>query len=442
MTMLSRLLNSLHSAVFDKSPDEVLAFRVRHANGVSWSIADELLTARVGDLAFQYPLAQMTVGQLAGQMLRDGFDVEGMSSEMAGLSASVLVEGNGDSRKSNGDRIYGFTNLVYSLLGGFSRELRAAKAQIPEALKQMVITSSEGEWLDLWGKLYNYPRVGDVPDPTYSKAIPEEAFRIRVNAFAIEKAIFDITGKVVHIEEPWEEIFRLDYSKLSGGHKFYDGSTVGYHLIRPVADAAIDWTGIFDIIERNKAAGVLVLPPEEHNRLYNADPLDGTIWFRYDDFRGLFAAVWDPWRLDATLILSDSKPIINYRVMTTHSHLLTNWRTATWWERKKWNVDPWAKLYVPMSLLDPFTISYHTNIRATGFAFANLAYDITRATTQWNPTSAVWPAGDDRTFPIQDSRTNSTNTIVFDMAASMTVNSYDSPDWLSTPNWGDVTWEG
>lgn len=324
MTMLKRLLGSLHTAVFDTSPDSALAFFIRHPDGVTWAIADEVLTATVNSQSKTYRLNTMTVGQLAGQLVLDGFEVAGLSPEFSGLSASVLVEGGGSALSSNGDRLYAFRDLLLSLLGGYARELRTAKAQIGEALKQMVITQAEGEWLDLWGALYNTPRPQGMVDTSYQPLIPQEAFRLRVNGYAIEKAILDLTGQRVHIEEPWEGMFRLDESTLSGTHRFYDGSSIGYHLIRPVADQAINWDGILEIIERNKAAGVIVLPPEERNRTWVNDPLNGTIWYQQWDLWSRLVRVNQLPRLDDTLRLSAYTIDRNYLTSITSVQMLTS----------------------------------------------------------------------------------------------------------------------
>lgn len=322
--MLKRLLGSLHRAVFDTSPISELAFYIRHPDGVTWSVSEEKLVATVGNQSKTYDLSVFTLGQLAGQLVIDGFQVSGLSVNMSGLSASVLLERSGNTEQTNGDRVFGFADdLLYSLFGGYARELRVAKAQIPEALNQMVVTSSEGEWLDLWGALYNTPRPYGKSDADYAPLIPQEAFRLRVNGYAIEKAILDLTGQRVHIEEPWSDMFRLDMSRLSSTHKFYDGTSIGYHLIRPVADKTIVWDGILDIIERNKAAGVIVLPPEERNRTYIKDPLAGEIWTQ-------IWSIWTRWvkasnlpRMSDSLSLSNSFIDRNYKASITSLHMLS-----------------------------------------------------------------------------------------------------------------------
>lgn len=258
-TALQRLLNNIHAAVFDKGAAAESAFRLRHANGAVWSVADRVLTVQAGSAApTVHALDAVTVGQLAATLSLAGYQITGLSSEFSGLSALVLVEGSGDQGVSNGDLVQGYTSLLWVLLAGYAGETLAAKEQIQQALRQMIITQAEAEWLDLWGALYGVPRgVGEL-DPAYAARIPREAFRVRNNARSIEIAILDATGYDVRIEEPWRDIFRLDESTLSGPHKLYDGITIGYHLIRPVAIGAVDWDVVLPVVERNKSAGIIV----------------------------------------------------------------------------------------------------------------------------------------------------------------------------------------
>lgn len=314
MSTLKRLLKSLHSAVFDKSADKAVVFYVRHDLEVTWSVDSSVLSVSAGSLQKSYRLGEMTVGQLAGQLVLDGFEVAGLSGEMSGLSAEVLLDSSGGTAINNGDRVYGFRDAMYSLLGSYSKELGTVKYQIGEAIRQMVITQAEGEWLDLWGAIYNTPRPIDLDDQSYQRLIPEEAFRLRVNSYAIEQAILDLTGLDVDIDEPWGYIFRLDESQLSGTHKFYDGSNIGYHLIRPISKEPIDWSLVMPIVLRNRAAGVLVLDPE--TRLSNAvdASIDGTVWFGAKSMRGIFVQFFSDNRLDY-LVLSGEVITRNWPIM-------------------------------------------------------------------------------------------------------------------------------
>lgn len=260
-TTLQRLLKYPHAAVFDKAPAQELAFLLRHDDAASWVVADRRLVVKVGAIERVYALGDFSVGELADRLQDDGFEVTHLTNEYRYLSALALVEGEGDQLVSNGDRVHVFTSLLWVLLSCYAAEVMHAEGQIVQALRQMVITTSEGEWLDLWGSLYADARRPGESDATYAARIPVEAFRIRENPRAIEIAIKDATGFDVRIDEPWTNMFRLDESTLSGPDKFYDGEYVGYHLIQPRALGAINWPAVLEVINRNRAAGVLVLGP-------------------------------------------------------------------------------------------------------------------------------------------------------------------------------------
>jgi hypothetical protein len=309
-TALQRLLKYPHAAVFDVAPAAELAFRLRHPSGASWSIADRVLTATAGALTVTHDLRQHTVGALAAQLVTDGFMVESLSSQFLGLSAVVLVEGSGDQVQSNGDHITGFTSLLWVLLSGYADEVLGAREQVRQALLQMVIGTADGEWLDLWAVLYGVPRLPGETDAALRVRIPREAFRARNNARAIELAIRDATGFDVRIEEPWREIFQLDNSELSGSAKFQDGQRVGHHLIQPVARSTVDWDAVGAVIDRNRAAGVLSLPPLiTHTSVVNAST--GHV-LQFGALRQRFgAAQLDSGNvLDENLVLSDGAGIV------------------------------------------------------------------------------------------------------------------------------------
>ena len=322
-TTLQRLLKYPHAAVFDTSPEAEPVLRLRSDAGLSWRVRDEVLSVVSGDRSLSYDLAALSVGQLAASLQQDGFDVGPVNPHFTGLSATVLVEGAGDQLQSNGDRLTGFRSLLWILYSAYAPELREAGNQVQQALRQMVITQAEGEWLDLWGILYNTPRGIDEPDPDYQPRIPQEAFRIRVNALAIEQAIKDATGKDVIIEEPWGLMFRLNESALSGDRKFYDGSNVGYHLIRPVSKTSVDWTDILRVIDRNRGAGIVVLDPETRLSSFVDAGIDGTVLSARRSEAGYFIPIWTDNRLDY-MVLSDEEITLNWDAMISNVMTMAN----------------------------------------------------------------------------------------------------------------------
>ncbi len=261
-TILQRLLKYPHSPVFDKSPVAQLAFRLSHAGGADWKVADEVLTVTANGNQFTYPLANKTFLQLSAALTADGFTVLQLNSSLQGKAAILLAEGSGRELTSNGDHLYSFTSPLWALFSGYAAELREAKSNMQEALRQMILDQSGDIWLDLWGALLDQKRLSGEIDASFAPRIKQEAFRKRVNAYSIEKAVLDITGYVITIEQPWQNIFTLDESTLSGEDNLYDGGRTGYHLIRPRSIVGVDWSVILPVIERNRAAGIAVLPPE------------------------------------------------------------------------------------------------------------------------------------------------------------------------------------
>lgn len=315
-TTLDRLIQYPHAAVFDKTPDAELVLRIQHPDGATWSVSDETLVAHAGGAAFQYDLSAMTVGQLAAALSADGFQVADLSPDFVNRGAAVLIEGSGDQSMVTGDRLQGFTSPMWSLFSGYAVEVRAAAYAVQQALRQMVITQSDGEWLALWGTLYGIPPQAGEADASYSARIPQEAFRIRVNAFAIEDAVFDATGYRITIVEPWKSLFRLsDNGVLSGDAHLYDGANWGYHLIQPVAAGHVDWAAILPIIERNKAGGVIVIGPREDiaAELVSFNHRAGCASFGRLDTQYVSAPRNDGGELDDSFALSDYHIKLNYQ---------------------------------------------------------------------------------------------------------------------------------
>lgn len=298
MTTLTRLLDYAHGRVFDKDPHAVLAMRVQHPDGCAWAVAEGVLSVTAGGVRRDYALQGTTLGGLAAKLQADGFTVVGVNPDVTALSALTLIEGTGDQGKSNGDHLLAYTSLLWALQGAYAPELRHQRYQIGEALRQMVMTQSENEWLDLWGTLYGVsrPPAGDTGIPTdaaprpdgsasddeYSQYIPEEAFRLRVNPVAIENTIKRKTGQDVRLYEPWKDLFFLSESKLDT-QRMYDGDFWSPHVFRPEISSYhnIKWDKIKAIIERDRPAGVIMYDPRWYPDVrwlfVDADTEQGTV---------------------------------------------------------------------------------------------------------------------------------------------------------------------
>lgn len=256
---LQKLLKYPHRAVFDKAPDTapVVLFDESYEGALSWRINETVLEVTLDGFTRYFDMLNATVFDLVARIRATGIGVRIMDSEFSPLSAMVLVD-ESTTPRTDLDPILGFRSLLWALLYAYAQETAFGRYQVAQALRQMIVGQAEGYWLDLWGKLYDVPRLPGEVDDKMQARIPREAFRVRVNALGIEQAILDATGWDVRIEEPWKEVFTLDQSTLSGPDKLYDGGTIGYHLIRPVSKDTVDWRVVLPIVERNRAAGVLV----------------------------------------------------------------------------------------------------------------------------------------------------------------------------------------
>lgn len=269
--MLDRLLQSVYSA-FDKGHLGQIALRIYHPDSVVWRVAGRVLSLgnELSGITHTYDLKSRTLQALAEDVNADGYSVIYLDPSVAGLSSAALVAGSGMASISNGDAIYCYRSLLWGILDSIALELEGARDQIPEALRQITMTASEAEYLDLWGYYFDVPRKPGMSDADYREWIVKEVTRLRLSPGAIELAILEHTGFDVTILEPWKFIFTYDESELDGDHRLFDGNLIDYHVIQPKAFTPVDWTVVMPVIHRNRSAGVLVLGPEEITA-YHAD---------------------------------------------------------------------------------------------------------------------------------------------------------------------------
>lgn len=278
-TVLHRLLKYPHAAVFDQSPAPELALRLRNPAGLVWEVTGTTLHLVTGqNLAWDgtqnfngeydwgltvrdYSLLNKTIGDLADDLRADGHDVVFENEAVASRGAHVLVAASGNQDTSNGDHLNAYTSLMWCLFDAYALELENANYEVDQALRQMVMTRAEDIWLDVWASLYGVPRLPGETDAQLQARIPQEVFRLRVNGLAIEKAVTNVAGETVRIDEPWKRMFELDSSALSGTHHMQDGRYYTYHVIQPVGSEGTDWSRALPVVERNKAAGIEIYAP-------------------------------------------------------------------------------------------------------------------------------------------------------------------------------------
>lgn len=339
---LLKMVEYPNAAAFDKDSHQVLALRLGQGQDVAWSVASGVLDVSDGTFVRKYPLESFTLGQIASFMQRNGIEVEYVNPNLSALSAAVLLDGSNSVASSNGNRLYAYGSLLWCLYGAQGVEVDDAKYRMAEALRQMIIWQSSGSWLEAWGDLYSVIRPSGYNEQRYADLIPREAFRERVNALAIEKAILEATGKDVRIEEPWGDMFRLSESAMSGSQKFYDGSRVGYHLIRPTSSKSIDWTDVLDVVERNRASGIVIMEPEVRLGSFVDAGLSGTVSMLQTNTN---AALIQPeliGRLGELVLSGGDEHPRNYEVMVSQLHTSSGVALRTWAAGGGWNDAPWT----------------------------------------------------------------------------------------------------
>jgi hypothetical protein len=264
LRLIGRLPRKLRRGMGD--PRAVLALRLRAAGGLRWRIADDTLTLIRPDMAdLALPLAGVTVQDLADGLATVGSGIEvayaSEDPDIRHLSALALIPGEGDQDRSNGDHIHAFTRPDWAWLGAVGRWIERARADLPEALKQLVLPTSEEEWSDYWASYFGLVRRAGEQDAHLNMRTAYEWRRPRSNPHAIAQNIRVLHGVEVTVREPWREMMVLSGSEVSGDHHLPNASEFIYHWAQLRSPDFIDWAPIMAEAEQDRPAGTLLLPP-------------------------------------------------------------------------------------------------------------------------------------------------------------------------------------
>ncbi|NCU21609.1 hypothetical protein EOM89_13065, partial [Candidatus Falkowbacteria bacterium] len=106
--MSQALLGHLHG-VFDPDPAPILALRVRHVAGATWTVTGDTLTLHAGDAPSVWDLNNYSLATLATALTSTGYEVVYLNPAVSHLSALTLLEGAGDQGNNNGDHLSIYT---------------------------------------------------------------------------------------------------------------------------------------------------------------------------------------------------------------------------------------------------------------------------------------------------------------------------------------------
>jgi hypothetical protein len=199
MKLTEKLIGYLNR-VFDKNPAQVLALRLRYdGSAMTWSIADGVLRTSVtggSGTGLVVELSRFSVAELGVFLAaQPGYSVPYQDlTTFSGLSALVLLDGDGDQDASNGDHLHGYTSVLWSYMESVANELTLIRTAIQEALLQMAAPTATAEWVDEHGGYYNVERIDGETDSNYARRIVVEVLRARGNNVAIGEALKAAVG--------------------------------------------------------------------------------------------------------------------------------------------------------------------------------------------------------------------------------------------------------
>lgn len=240
MLLTQKLLGFLNR-VFDKDPKAFTALRFQYDGAMTWRVQDKVLTTEVvggaGDdleVDLSAHTIQSLVGYIAGQT---GYTVTYVDASRAALSATVLLDSSGDQAESNGDRLTGYTSLLWVWMEAAADQLVQLRAQVDNMLLQLNVNTGEGMWLDEIGGYYNVPREEGEADQFYGPRIIAETLRPRGNNVAIENAIETYTGQQSEV---------VDVTIYGGDFPLYD-NVIDYDGAQNHSAGANPLYGLFDV---------------------------------------------------------------------------------------------------------------------------------------------------------------------------------------------------
>ena len=316
------LLGHLHG-VFDPDPAPVLALRVRHVAGATWTVAGDTLTlvsnlvwdgawderwwsSHGGEAPGVWDLNDYSLATLADAIMAAGFEVVYLNPSVSHLSALTLLEGTGFQGNSNGDHLNIYTSPLAVLLAALGQALGEGRAAIAAALAQLILPNATQEWADLFGEIFGIPRRGTILDSPYY-----DLARLIAHYNPI-----GTTGHEQTLNAAWEEFFGnlLSVRREAGesAQHYHDRLVYAAQQRPALALAAPDlvWTGTWD--ERwwaNRSADATEpndrLPPLETDAAYTGRIIaevqrsrcsPAAILRNIQRLTGHDLTLWEPWK--------------------------------------------------------------------------------------------------------------------------------------------------
>ena len=261
--MRARIIGRLNR-VFDHKPGATLALRIRSPGGLTWTVKDRVLVvSRPGAVDLKVNLEGNTLLVVRDTLAAAGVEIAYQAGpDILTLGGVALIQGHGDQDESNGDWLRIYTSLLWAWAEPVGRWLDTAKADIPKALRELVVPQSTGQWSDLWASYFGLGRGPGETDEHLNFRTAYDWRRPKSNPLAIELNIKTLLGANVTVREPWMEMFTLSGgSELSGADHFPDAVEFCYHTAQLTSPDFQVWPPISAQADSDRPAGTIFLPP-------------------------------------------------------------------------------------------------------------------------------------------------------------------------------------
>lgn len=178
------IFNYMHPGL-NQDPQATPALKIEAVSGTA--IIQNHILQLTGPSSAQYNLKTYTLSSLANAVnAQSGFTATVLS--VGSLSALVLLDGSYNLPTT----IEMFTSFLWQLLKPVSIALASAFGAENQALLEMVMNTSDGNWLDALGELFGVYRQNNEPDELYAVRIFDFSVGHRVNNMAIQKSLQDL----------------------------------------------------------------------------------------------------------------------------------------------------------------------------------------------------------------------------------------------------------
>lgn len=261
MTRSQEFIASVHPAL-DTDPQLERVMALAPTVNAWLQIDDSKLILVLDNQApLKFILNSITIGELVSELPGD-LGASLVSAEWGGVLAIGLAPESGMALISGATAyLSAYTSVLWRLARPISSELDAMSELLNGLGKQADIRQATGAWLDLWGLVWDCPRLPGEADPAYRRRIIYSLTTPRANNVALEMLIYNAFGKSATVADDSSSLMTLNGTNTTldtwgpgagggWGPPVYGAFTV------TMDDPDVPVEQLVALIQRYKAAGV------------------------------------------------------------------------------------------------------------------------------------------------------------------------------------------